>query len=275
MEISGIRGRVAMGVLCTMLGVVGASGIYAGSECAGIVYAVEDNDFGGTSSSSSLGNSSSSGSSPVSGLLDNGSISSEDKAVGDALRGHRGFTSEQLNTASQVISPFTNLMGYLSGGIIAFIMVAIFVITALDLAYIAIPPVRGFLFTSNTDGTGAPTMGRGGYGGYGGGYGPGYGGGSQQRAKRRQWVSDEAVQCAAMIGGSARTENSGYGAPQNTQPMTTRNVISVYLVKRAFFMVVLMVSIIVLSSSILTGTGINLANWGLKIISAFNNFIAI
>lgn len=271
MEISGIRGRVAMGVLCTMLGVVGASGIYAGSECAGIVYAVEDNDFGGTSSSSSLGNSSSSGSSPVSGLLDNGSISSEDKAVGDVLRGHRGFTSEQLNTASQVISPFTNLMGYLSGGIIAFIMVAIFVITALDLAYIAIPPVRGFLFTANTDGTGAPTMGRGGYGGYG----PGYGGGSQQRAKRRQWVSDEAVQCAAMIGGSARTENSGYGAPQNTQPMTTRNVISVYLVKRAFFMVVLMVSIIVLSSSILTGTGINLANWGLKIISAFNNFIAI
>ena len=269
-----IRGRVAVGVLCTMLGVAGAVGVgsWDGLESAGVVYAVEDNDFGG-SSSSSAGSNNSAGSNSVSGLLDNGSISAEDRAVGDALRGHRGFTSEQLNTASQVISPFTNVMGYLSGGIVALIMVAIFVITALDLAYIAIPPIRRILFTANTDGTGAPTVGR---GGYNSGYNSGYtNGGSQQRAKRRQWVSDEAVQCAAMIGGSARTENSGYGVTQSSQPMTTRNVISVYLVKRAFFMIVFMVSIIILSSSILMDTGINLANWGLKVISAFNNFIAI
>lgn len=269
-----IRGRVAVGVLCTMLGVAGAVGVgsWGGLESAGVVYAVEDNDFGGSSSQSSVGSNGSAGSNSVSGFLDNGSISAEDRAVGDALRGHRGFTSEQLNTASQVMNPFTNVIGYFVGGGIVALMAAIFVITALDLAYIVIPPIRGFLFTANTDGTGAPTVGR---GGYNSGYNSGYNnGGSQQRSRRRQWVSDEAVQCAAMIGGSARTENSGYGVTQSS-PMTTRNVISVYLVKRAFFMIVFMVSIIILSSSILMDTGINLANWGLKVISAFNNFIAI
>lgn len=210
----------------------------------------------------------------VSSFLNEGSVGSEDASVGNFIKNHRGATSEQMNTAAQALSPVTNILGYVSGGIVALIMAAIFFITALDLLYIAIPPVRQFLYTPGTDGTGAMTAGRGAYGGYGGMGGMG----AQQPAKKPvQLISDEAVQCVALLGGSSTTEGMGamnrmgwgYGSQPQAQ-MSKGSVIKTYFIKRAFFMVLLVICIIVLSSSVLLGTGVNLANWGIKLIDAFN-----
>ena len=210
----------------------------------------------------------------VSSFLNEGSVGSEDASVGNFIKNHRGATSEQMNTAAQALSPVTNILGYVGGGIVALIMAAIFFITALDLLYIAIPPVRQFLYTPGTDGTGAMTAGRGAYGGYGGMGGMG----AQQPAKKPvQLISDEAVQCVALLGGSSTTEGMGamnrMGGGFGSQPqaqMSKGSVIKTYFIKRAFFMVLLVICIIVLSSSVLLGTGVNLANWGIKLIDAFN-----
>lgn len=232
-----------------------------------------DNDLGGSS-----GTSSSSSSSNASGFFDEGSVSQEDVSVGNFIKNHRGMTSEQLNTASDVISPLTNILGYLSGGVIAFIMCAIFFVTSLDLLYISVPFVRPFLYAAGTDGTGAMTAGRGGYG-YGGGMMPQ---GGQQVTKKHQWVSDEAVQCASLLGGSSTSEGmgmmnrGGYGYQAQPQAqMSKGSVIKTYLIKRAFFMVLLAICIIILTSSVLLGTGVNLANWGIKIIDAINKITAV
>lgn len=213
----------------------------------------------------------------VSSFLNEGSVGSEDASVGNFIKNHRGATSEQMNTAAQALSPVTNILGYVSGGIVALIMAAIFFITVLDLLYISIPPVRQFLYTPGTDGTGAMTAGRGAYGGYGGMGGMG-GMGAQQPAKKPvQLISDEAVQCVALLGGSSTTEGMGamnrMGGGFGSQPqaqMSKGSVIKTYFIKRAFFMVLLVICIIVLSSSVLLGTGVNLANWGIKLIDAFN-----
>lgn len=211
----------------------------------------------------------------------------DDTGVANFLKGNRAMNAEQLETASEKLSPFTNVIGYIIGGIISIVSVGIFLITAIDLLYIGIPFLRTFLYTPNTDGTGAMTGGR--MGGYGMGRYGGMGGMAQQPVKRRQWVSDEAVQCAALMGGSAATANQGgyggvyggYGGmggmaqqnPAEAEGMTTKSVILVYFKKRAFFIIIFTISTILLTSSLFVGTGVNLAQWIAKLIGMLNNSI--
>lgn len=221
-----------------------------------------------TTTSSSSGNTNSLGS-----VLDGGTVSEDDKAMSDFLGQHRGVTSEQLNTASEVVSPVTNAIGYIAAVIVALPASAIFLITALDLLYISVPFLRPYLYTAGTDGTGATTAGR--YGGGPGGYG-GYGGYAQNTSsssgrKRHQLISDEAVACVALLGGSSRTEN--IGAPGQRTNETRGSVIKAYLVKRAGFMVLFVICVVILMSSALMGTGANLANFGIKVITAINNML--
>lgn len=214
--------------------------------------------------------------------------------VGDILAGHENMTSEQLAQASIWVSPVTNIIGYVMGVIIILMITLVGLITALDLLYIAVPPVRNILYKAGTDGTGAYTggMGAGGYGmgGYGRqGYGMGMmgaGGASGGSWKPTQFVSDEAVACAALLGGSQQSVNmsngmggmgmNGMGGPvQNGQvPMRMKSVIWVYIKKRAVFLVFLMVAVMVLTSSSLMGTGVNLAQWVLRIITMVNGSIS-
>ena len=250
---------------------------YTGSAVTAYASSI-DNDFSSgdagktrnstsrTTTSNNSGNTNSLGS-----VLDGGTVSEDDKALGNFLGQHRGVTSDQLNSASEVVSPITNAVGYIAAFIIALTASAIFLITALDILYIAVPFVRPFLYTSGTDGTGAMTAGR--YGGGTGGYG-GYGGYAQNTpsssgGRRHQFISDEAVTCAALLGGSSRTEN--IGAPGQRTNETRGSVIKAYLVKRAGFMVLFVICVVVLMSSALMGTGANLANFSIKIITAINN----
>lgn len=250
---------------------------YTGSAVTAYASSI-DNDFNSgdagktrnstsrTTTSNNSGNTNSLGS-----VLDGGTVSEDDKALGNFLGQHRGVTSDQLTSASEIASPVANAFGYIAAFIIALTASAIFLITALDILYIAVPFVRPFLYTAGTDGTGAMTAGR--YGGGPGGYG-GYGGYAQNTSsssggRRHQFISDEAVTCAALLGGSSRTEN--IGAPGQRSNETRGSVIKAYLVKRAGFMVLFVLCVVVLMSSALMGTGANLANFSIKVITAINN----
>lgn len=254
-----------------MSGVATATSI--GSEPIA-VYATLEDDLGGTPVQNNQGSQNTQ--EDLGNALRNQQISEDDKSVADWIKNQRGMSGEQLNKASQTLSPITNLIGYVVGAAVALIFTGIFAITALDLLYIAIPPIRGFLYKAGTDGTGAYTGGMPG-GGYQRGYGyGGAGGASGGTAKPTQWISDEAVACAAMIGGSAQaTGNMGpVGGPGgNPQNVPIKSVIGTYFKKRISFLIVLVVSAIVLTSSVLLGTGVNLAQWVLKLIELLNSYI--
>lgn len=266
-------------LMACMVGMLAFSPIigYTGSAVTAYASSI-DNDFSSgdagktrnstsrTTTSNNSGNTNRLGS-----VLDGGTVSEDDKALGNFLGQHRGVTSDQLNSASEIASPVANAFGYIAAFIIALTASAIFLITALDILYIAVPFVRPFLYTAGTDGTGAMTAGR--YGGGPGGYG-GYGGYAQNTSsssggRRHQFISDEAVTCAALLGGSSRTEN--IGAPGQRSNETRGSVIKAYLVKRAGFMVLFVLCVVVLMSSALMGTGANLANFSIKVITAINN----
>lgn len=217
-----------------------------------------------------------------SGGLSDGELSKDDKSVGDYIKGQRGMTGEQLEEAGRKLSPLTNIIGYFVGGVVVIIFAAVFAITALDLLYIVLPPLRNVLYKAGTDGTGAMTGGMVGGGGYGmrGGYGAQagmVGGAAGGTAKPTQWISDEAVQCAAMLGGSAQSTPIGGAMPgvggQMPQNMPMKSVIGTYFKKRVFFMILLAICVIVLTSSVLLGTGVNLAEWIVRMIDGLNNSI--
>ena len=208
------------------------------------------------------------------------SNTSDANDVGNWIKSQRGLTGEQLNVASGTLSPLTNAIGYVVGAIVVLIFAGITLITALDLLYIAIPPVRNILYKAGTDGTGAYTGGMPGGGYNRGGMGMmgmgGVGGAAGGSAKPTQWVSDEAVQCAALMGGSAPNQMGGPMGPGMQQPNAQVNkgsVITAYFKKRAFFLVILAVCVIILTSSALLGTGVNLAQWGIKLINIVNGYI--
>ena len=214
-----------------------------------------------------------------------GSVTEDDQEVGDWISNQSGMTGDQLNEASENLSFVTNFIGYVVGGIVILIFAGLFLITALDLFYITFPPVRNLLYKAGTDGTGAYTG-----GGMAGGYGRGMmgmgmagaGGAAGGTNKPTQWVSDEAVQCAALMGGSAQAQNGGgmmgggmYGGMQGQpqQQMSTKSVIGIYFRKRIFFMILLVLCVIILTSSALLGTGVNLALWGVRLIDMLNGYI--
>ena len=117
-----------------------------------------------------------------------------------------------------------------------------------------------------------------------GGMSMGAGGAAQGTNKPTQWVSDEAVNCAAMLGGSAQSAQGGMmpgmgmgygamgamGAQQQQGQMKTKSVIAMYFKKRLFFLILLAICIIVLTSSAIMNCGVNLAEWFLKIVNMLN-----
>ena len=102
----------------------------------------------------------------------------------------------------------------------------------------------------------------------------GAGGASGGTQKPTQWISDEAVMCASLLGGSSQAQNPGMmGGQMQQQSVPMKSVIGTYFKKRIFFMVLLAICVIILTSSALLGTGVNLAQWGLKIINMMNGYI--
>lgn len=253
---------------------------------------IEDN-VGGSNNASSGGM----------GDIFDGEIDSEDAAIGNWISDQRGMTSENLATASETLSPLANIVGNIIGGLVVLTFLGLFLTTAVDLLYISFPPIRGLLYKGGAQAGGAPMAG-GGMGMPGMGMGMGMGGGRFSRMGMGmggmaggqmaggqmgggggiQWISDEAVNCVALIGAGGQAAPMGGGMGANPmamgmqqqpmqQPMTVKSVIGMYFKKRIIFMVLLAMCVIVLTSSALLDTGVNLALWLTKIINGINGNI--
>lgn len=255
------------------------------------VYAasLEDNIGGNTTETTAPSNDSGSNGDNSSGEMLNGiqsqTVSPEDKGVSDWLKNQKSMDPKHLEKASETMNPIVNLLGYVAGGIIVLTVAGVVVITALDLMYIAIPPIRNVLYKGGAAGAGG-MMGAGGMGMHGR-FGMMGGAAAQGAQQPRQWVSDEAVACAALLGGGAQAQGAmgggmgmmgGYGGMGGMQAMganqqqaqSTKSVIGMYFKKRLFFLILLALCIIVLTSSALMNCGVNLAQWVLKIINMLN-----
>ena len=259
---SGFKGMLL--VLCMICIMAFASPVY--------IYAATDLD--GLSSGSSTNTSTSHGSG------DNTSIS-------DYLKGYNPVTQDNMEKAGTMASPVVNALGTVSGFIIMLVSAGIFVVTALDLAYIGIPFLRPTLNPNYGAGAqgGSPMGGMGMGMGMRGGMGMGgMGGGAQPAASgRRCLVSDEAVACVQMasqgqaqgstMGGGMGMGGMGMGGAQ-AQPTSTKSVIFTYLKKRTFFLIVFSVATVLLMSSIFTDCGLNLAELGIRVMNKLNGSIS-
>lgn len=202
-------------------------------------------------------------------------------SVSDYLKGYTPVTKGNMDKASSLASPVVNFIGMLIGLVCVITTAGVGLITALDLLYIAIPPVRGFLYEGAQQGGMAGGMGMGMgnmHGGMGMG-GMGMGGMQPQGgAHKMRWVSDEVVATVAMCqpqgqGGGMGMMAGGMGMQGAQQNMSTKSTISVYLKKRIFFLVLFAVASIVLLSTVFTDCGINVAALVMKIMAKVNGSI--
>lgn len=216
-------------------------------------------------------------------VLKGGKVDADDAAIGDWISSQRGMTSENLQSASQTLSPLANIAGNIVGGMVVLAFIGMFLMTGVDLLYIAFPPIRTVLYKVDT-GMNGGMMGGGRFSRYGVGMMNGgmmNGGNAEMRQGNQiQWISDEAVQCVSMMSmGEAQEQGmnpmqAGMMAQQApTAAVSRRSTIAYYFKKRIVFMVLLAMCVIVLTSSALLGTGVNLALWLTKIINAVNNNI--
>lgn len=191
--------------------------------------------------------------------VDQGSNSRDAGALGDALQNYNPITDDNMSQAQALANPITNIIGNIIGAIVLLTAAGIFLITALDLAYIAMPFTRPLL------------------------------------TSKHQLVSDEAL--AAVGGASGGQQAGGMGSPMGSpmggmggmgspmgspmgggmgagqQKQSTKSVITTYFKKRVVFMVIFAVATVILTSSILTGVGINLAALLTEIINKLNSII--
>ena len=190
--------------------------------------------------------------------VDQGSNSRDAGALGDALQNYNPITDDNMSQAQALANPITNIIGNIIGAIVLLTAAGIFLVTALDLAYIAMPFTRSLL------------------------------------TSKHQLVSDEAL--AAVGGASGGQQAGGMGSPMGSpmggmggmgspmgspmgggmggqQKQSTKSVITTYFKKRVVFMVIFAVATVILTSSILTGVGINLAALLTEIINKLNSII--
>lgn len=205
-------------------------------------------------------------------------------SISDYLKGYNPVTDENMQQASSMASPIVSFLGTVAGFIVMVASAGIFVVTALDLCYIGLPFTRSLLNPSY----GASQGGASPMGGLGMGMPGAMGGGTQgaapEQGLRRRWVSDEAVACVSMAQQSSQPQGGmpqmgamgmmGGGMIQQSQPAPAKSVITTYLKKRAFFLVIFTVATVVLMSSLFTDCGLNLAELLNKIMDKFNGQIS-
>lgn len=204
--------------------------------------------------------------------------SDDNGAISDYLKDYNPVTSDNMASASQLVGPFASAIGTATGIVMILVSAGIFLVTALDLAYIGIPTLRSILNPN-----------------YGASQGGGMMGGQQVQSPKKCHVSDEALLAVAQAqgggGGIASPQMSGgmvggFGgsmpmggmsggmpAPQGQQ-VPTKSVILTYLKKRMVFLILFAVCSVILTSSILTKCGLNLAELLQKILVKFNGSIS-
>lgn len=255
---------------------------------------------GGTSLDDLSGQSTEPSDTP-SGGQDSGSTTTQSDsggAIEDYLRGYTPVTGENMEQASAIASPIVNIIGTASGFIVMIASAGIFLITALDLLYIGMPPLRGLLNPAYASNSAQPAMGAMPPMGAGFGRGGMFGGfGAQvncgETGLRRRWISDEADFCVTNYalkpqqqggGAGAMPVGGGFGAVPGVPPvpamggqpapMKAKSIILEYLKKRSFFLIIFATATVVLMSSVLTDCGLNLAQLLIRLINRGSNSLS-
>lgn len=184
------------------------------------------------------------------------SSSDTDSAISDYLNDYTPITNDNMAKASVLASPIANFLGNLAGFILIVVDGGLVVVTALDLAYIGLPFTRETL------------------------------------TSKKQLVSDEAIavvpkpapqgmpgQPPMMSGGMNPMMGGGMNpmnmpGSSNQQQQSTKSVILTYFKKRTLFIILFIVASIVLTSSLLTHSGINIAELLLKLLGKGNTMIS-
>lgn len=184
-------------------------------------------------------------------------------ALGDALQNYNPITDDNMNQAKALANPITNIIGNIIGAIVLLTASGIFLITALDLAYIAMPFTRPLLTSKHqlVSDEALAAVGGAGSGQQVGGMGSPMGGG----------MGSPMGGMGSPMGGMGSPMGGGMGAGQQKQ--STKSVITAYFKKRVVFMVIFAVATVILTSSLLTGVGINLAALLTEIIEKLNGII--
>ena len=192
-------------------------------------------------------------------------------SISDYMRGHDAVSKKDMESASKIASPIVALIGKATGVIILLVDALIFLVTALDLLYIAVPFTRKYLNPANLQQGGGmmPGMGMGARMGMGMSMGGGAQGAVDPNAHK--WVSDEAVAAIMM---SQPQQQGGMQQPQQQQQQSTKSTITTYFKKRIIFIVVFAIATTILMSSILVDCGLNLAQLMYKILGVFNDGIS-
>lgn len=214
---------------------------------------------------------------------DHTNITGEGGSITDQFKNNAPIKSEDLARAKQQSSWITNLLGLAVSTIFYIILGFVSLVTVLDLGYLYVPFIRPYLYTAGTDGTGGFT----GQGSVGGG-----------SILGKQWVSDEAVQVASMLGGSAQATGhgggggfggggfgggfggggfggGGFGAqPQQTQEKGGKSVAYIYLKKRIVALIFLGVAaVLLLFTSVFTDFGFNIGGLIFRVIDIISGKI--
>lgn len=178
-------------------------------------------------------------------------------------------SEEQMQQARSIASPITNIIGTAVGVGTALVSAGIFLITILDILYIALPPIRSYLAPASSSG--------GGMSGFGGGFGSM---GGTQQSSGRQWVSDEALSAISSAGSQSGSSmgmggfGGGFGGSMGGTQQKPKNAFSQYFKSRAITLIFFTICLITLTSSIFTDCGLNLAELLFKVMIDINNFIA-
>ena len=163
-------------------------------------------------------------------------------SITDYMKGYNPVSRESMEKAHILASPVASMIGTSIGVINALTVFLIFLVTSLDLLYIAVPFTRGFLFPSG-------------------------GGMQEQSAPSHKWISDEAVQAL----NQAQPQSAG-GMPQQAR---CKSLILCYLRKRIVFLLIFAVATTILMSSLFLKCGINLAELLYKVLEMLNGGIPI
>lgn len=177
----------------------------------------------------------------------------------DAIQDSAGVKKESLDKAKVTTSPLTDAIGTLVGIVIMLADAGVVLITGFDLLYMGVPITRGFL-TSKYQLVSDEALSLVGSNGQAGGMNNGMSGGMHGGMMNGGMSGGmmNGGMSGGMAGGmSGNTGNQGQGG----------SLIITYFKRRTVFIVVFAVATVILTSSILTGVGLNVAGLLVKIIN--------
>lgn len=208
----------------------------------------DTDDYEEEESSRSAGKSKSSSSADAESYKNN--------SIQSYMKGYKPITDQNMEDASHFANPLTSKIGTLSGIVLMLTMAGIFLVTAVDLIYIYIPPLRGLLGGGQQQSSG-------------GGMGMGMGMSSQSQSSGGwKLVSDDALQAVASGGSQSSGGGMGMGMGMSSQPQSKKNVAFAYLKTRVISLTVFGICSVLLFSSLFTDFGMDVGGMVIHFVTS-------